>query len=73
MPGVGILLNAECGKLSQGVICGKSSAERSANYPLSLFRIPQPKNSTFPQIAKLPFVRIAQQMYNRCTGASGVL
>ena len=38
---------AECGKLSR-VICGKSSAERFAKYPLSLFRIPQPKNSAFP-------------------------
>jgi len=25
------------------VICGKSSAERAAKYPLLLFRIPQPK------------------------------
>jgi len=39
----------------QGVICGKSSAEGSANYPLSLFRIPQVKNSAFSLIAKLPF------------------
>ena len=40
--GEGILRNADnC----QGVICRKSSAERSAKYPLSLFRIPQPKNS----------------------------
>ena len=40
---------AECGlrnaESCQGVICGKSSAERSAKYPLSLFRIAQPKNS----------------------------
>ena len=28
----------------QGVICGKSSAKHSANYPLSLFCIPQLKN-----------------------------
>ena len=48
--GTGILRNAES---CQGVICGKSSAERSANYPLSLFRIPQPKNSAFPQITKV--------------------
>jgi len=43
---------AECGlrnaESCQGVICGKSSAERSTKYPLSLFRIPQPKNSAFP-------------------------
>ena len=39
--GVGILRNAES---CQGVICGKSSAERFANYPLLLFRIPQTKN-----------------------------
>ena len=43
---------AECGlrnaESCQGVICGKSSAERSAKYPLSFFRIPQPKNSVFP-------------------------
>ena len=67
---------AECGlrnsESCQWVICRKSSAERSANYPLSLFRIPQPKNSAFPRIAKLPFARIAQQMCNRCIAASGV-
>jgi len=34
--GTGILRNA---KSCQGVICGKSNAEHSANYPLSLFRI----------------------------------
>ena len=34
----GILRNAES---CQGIICGKSSAEHSANYPLLLFRIPQ--------------------------------
>jgi len=56
-----------------GVICGKSSAERSTNYPLSLFRIPQPKNSAFPRTTKLPFVRIAQQMYNRCIPSRGPL
>jgi len=67
---------AECGlrnaESCQGVICGKSSAERSANYPLSLFCIPQPKNSAFPRIAKLPFARIAQQLCNRCIAVSGV-
>ena len=63
------LRNAES---CQGVICGKSSAERSANYPLSLFRIPQPKNSAFSLIAKLPFARIAQHMCNRCIPASGI-
>jgi len=62
---------AECRKLSE-VVCRKSSAERSANYPLSLFRILQPKNSAFPRIAKLPFARIAQQMCNRCEPASGI-
>ena len=58
----------------QGV-CGKPSAERSANYTLSLaafFRIPQPKNSAFPRITILPFARIVQQMCNRCIAASGV-
>jgi len=56
MTGAGILRNAEgC----QGIICGKSSAERSANYPLLLFRIPQPENSAFPRIAKLAFARMA--------------
>jgi len=34
------------------VIFGKSSVESCENYTLSLFRIPQPKNSAFPQIAK---------------------
>ena len=67
---------AECGlrnaESCQWVICRKSSAERSANYPLSLFRIPQPKNSAFPWIAKLPFGCIAQQMCNRCIPASGI-
>jgi len=57
----------------QGVICGKSSAERSANYPLSLFRIPKPKNSAFPRITKLPFARIAQQVCNRCIPSRGPL
>jgi len=66
--GTGILQNAES---CQGVICGKSSAERSANYPLSLFRIPQSKNSAFPWITKL--YKIVQQMCNRCIAASGVL
>ena len=56
----------------QGVICGKSSAEHSANYPLPLLCIPQPKNSAFSQIARLPFARIAQQMCNRCIAASGI-
>jgi len=50
----------------QGLICGKSSAKRSANYLLSLFRIPQPKNYAFPQITKLPFARIVQQGPNLC-------
>jgi len=57
--GAGILQNAES---CQGVICGKSGAERSANYPLSLFRIPQPKNSAFLWIAKLPFARVVQHV-----------
>jgi len=57
----------------QGVICGKSSAERCANYPLSLFCIPQPKNSAFPRLTKLPFARVVQQMCNRCIAASSVL
>jgi len=67
---------AECGLQNaeswQGVICGKSGAERSANYPLSHFRIPQPKNSAFPRIAKLLFARFVQQMCNRCIAASGI-
>ena len=37
--GAGILRNAES---CQGVICGKSSPERSANYPLSLIHISEP-------------------------------
>jgi len=68
---------AECGlqnaESCQGVICGKWSAERSANYPLSLFRTLQLKNSAFPRIAKLPFARIAQQMCNRCIPSWGPL
>jgi len=51
--------------------CG--GAECSANYPLSLFRIPPPKNSAFPWIAKLLFAHIVQQMCNRCITASGIL
>jgi len=54
LTGAGILRNAES---CQGVICGKPTAERSANYPLSLFRTPLLKNSAFPRIAKLPFAR----------------
>ena len=67
--GAGILQIAES---CQGVICGKSSAERSANYPLLLFCIPQLKNSAFPPIAKLPFARIVQLMCSRSTATSGV-
>jgi len=67
--GADILRNTES---SRGVTCQKSSAECSVNYPLSLFRIPQPKNSAFPQITKLLFACIVQQMCNRCTAASGV-
>jgi len=67
---------AECGlqnaESCQGVICGKSSAERSANYPLLLFCIPQRKNSAFLRIAKLQFARVVQQMCNRCIPASGI-
>jgi len=48
---------AECGlrnvESCQAVICRNASAERSANYPLSLFRIPQLKNSPFLRIAKM--------------------
>jgi len=55
----------------QGVICGKSSAERSSNYRIWLFGIPQPKNSAFLRLAKLPFAHIVQQMCSRCTKASG--
>jgi len=57
----------------QEIICGKSSAERSANYSVSHFHIPQPKNSAFSRITKLPCTRIVQQMCNRCIAASGVL
>jgi len=46
----------------QGVICRKSSAERSENYRLSLFRIQQPKNCIFPSIVKVPFTHMVQQM-----------
>ena len=63
------LRNAES---CHGVICRKSSAERSGNYPSSLFCILQPKNSAFPRIAKLPFTCIVQHMCNRCIAASGV-
>ena len=67
--GASNLRNAE---RCQGVICGKSS-ERSTNYPLWLFRIPQVKNAAFPRIAaKPPFARIVQQMCNRCIAVSGV-
>ena len=59
-------------KSCQGVICGKSSAECSAHYLLPLFRILQPKNSAFPQIAKLSFARIARQMCNWSIAASGI-
>jgi len=65
----GYLWNAES---CQGVICGKSSAERSANYPLSLFRIPLLTNSAFPRIAKLPFARIVQLMCSPSIATSGV-
>jgi len=60
---------AECGlrKMSR-VICGKSSAERSANYPLRLFCIAQLKNSAFPWITKLPFACIVQLMCSRSIG-----
>jgi len=60
---------AECGlrKMSR-VICGKSSAERSANYPLWLFCIAQLKNSAFPWITKLPFACIVQLMCSRSIG-----
>jgi len=67
--GAGILHNAES---CQGVICEKSTVECFANYPLLLFHIPQPKNSTFPPITKLPFARTAQQMCKRCIAVSGV-
>ena len=53
----------------QGVICGKSSAERSANYPLLHSTA---EKSAFPLIAKQPFPHIVQQMCNRCIAASGV-
>jgi len=46
--GVGILQNVES---CQGVICGKSCVQCSTNYPLSLFRILQLKNSAFLRIA----------------------
>ena len=54
----------------QRVICRESSAEHSANYLSSFFRIQQPKNSAFPQITKLSFARIVQQMCNRCIAVS---
>jgi len=62
---------AECRKLSRGNL-RKIKCRTFANYPLSLFHIPQPKNSAFSLIAKLPFARIAQQMCNRCIPASGI-
>ena len=57
--GAGILRNAES---CRGVICRKSSAEHSANYPSLLFCIPQRKNSAFPQIANYHSLTL----YNKC-------
>ena len=61
---------AECGlrnaESCQGVICGKSSAERSAKYPLSVFRIPQPKIPYFRIIHHgAIFWRLDLAWYNR--------
>ena len=63
---------AECGKLSKGNL-RKIKCGTFRKLPLSLFRIPQPKNSAFPQTTKLPFARIAQQMCNRCIPSCGPL
>jgi len=46
--------------------------QQGLNYPLSLFRIPQLKNSAFPWIAKLPFARIVQLMCSQSIATSGV-
>jgi len=74
--GIGRSYFVECGlrnaESCQRVICGKLCAERSANYHLSLFRIPQLKNSAFPRIAKLPFARIAQLMRSQSIATSGI-
>ena len=51
----------------QGVICGKSSAERSANYYPLLHSTAE--KSAFPLIAKQPFPHIVQHMCNRCIAA----
>jgi len=48
LPGARVFCGMRIAECCQGVICGKSSAECSAKYPLSLFRIPQLKNSAFP-------------------------
>ena len=55
----------ECGKLSKGNL-RKIKCGTFRKLTLSLFRIPQPKNSAFPRTTKLPFACIAQQMCNRC-------
>ena len=70
--GAGILRIAECGKLSRGNL-RKIKCGTFRKLPLSLFRNPQPKNSAFPRMAKLPFARIAQQMCNRCIPSRGPL
>ena len=41
--GARVICGMRIAESCQGVICGKSSAKCSANYPLSLFRIPQVK------------------------------
>ena len=67
--GVGILPKAES---CQAVICGKSSAENSANYPFITFPHFTAEKFHISVIAKLPFARTVQQKCNRCIQASGV-
>jgi len=68
---VSILRIAECGKLSRGDL-RKIKRGTFRELPIIVFRIPQPKNSAFPRITKLPFAHIVQQMCNRCIAASGI-
>ena len=73
--GTGILRNADCGKLSRGNLrkISKIKCGTFRKLPLSLFCIPQLKNSAFLRIAKLPFARIVQLMCSQSIATSGVL
>ena len=67
---------AECGlqntESRQGVICGKSSEERSANYPLSAFPHSAAEKFSIFADRKTVFARIVQQMCNRCIAECGI-